>query len=212
MPADVSNVVLYTYIWDSFTNMNSIAPVATFPSSNADLASAALNGAAVEFDITDKAGVAMTQADYDAGVSVTAVAADNSTKVEISEPTGFPGSVTITATASDGTERTYTLNIKEKFTASGSTNVYDVPTRESIGTQVKITPNAARPVTNTEFKEIKPHEPVADDSAFYSDRLETMKFVTTAASCSVQRRFCFRSMTQGRMRRILLLGRTIISM
>lgn len=181
MPADVSNVVLYTYIWDSFTNMNSIAPVATFPSSNADLASAALNGAAVEFDITDKAGVAMTQADYDAGVSVTAVAADNSTKVEISEPTGFPGSVTITATASDGTERTYTLNIKEKFTASGSTNVYDVPTRESIGTQVKITPNAARPVTNTEFKEIKPHEPVADDSAFYSDRLETMKFVTTGS-------------------------------
>ena len=181
MPADVSNVVLYTYIWDSFTNMNSIAPVATFPSSNADLASAALNGAAVEFDITDKAGVAMTQADYDAGVSVTAVAADNSTKVEISEPTGFPGSVTITATASDGTERVYTLNIKEKFTASGDTKVYDVPTRESIGTQVKITPNAARPVTNTEFKEIKPHEPVADDSAFYSDRLETMKFVTTGS-------------------------------
>ncbi len=181
MPADVTNVVLYTYIWDSFTNMNSIAPVATFPSSNTDLASATFNGTPIEFDMAGKAGAAMTEAEYNAGIAITAEPADNATKVVVGEPTGYPGSITITATSSDGTERVYTFNIKEKLVAGGNTKVYDVPTRESIGTQVQITPNGARPVENKDFKEIKPFGPVADDSSFYTDRLETMKFVTTGS-------------------------------
>ena len=169
MPADVTNVVLYTYIWDSFTNMNSIAPVATFPSSNTDLASATFNGTPIEFDMAGKAGAAMTEAEYNAGIAITAEPADNATKVVVGEPTGYPGSITITATSSDGTERVYTFNIKEKLVAGGNTKVYDVPTRESIGTQVQITPNGARPVENKDFKEIKPFGPVADDSSFYTD-------------------------------------------
>lgn len=181
MPADVTNVVLYTYIWDSFTNMNSIAPVATFPSSNTDLASATFNGTPIEFDMAGKAGAAMTEAEYNAGIAITAEPADNATKVVVGEPTGYPGSITITATSSDGTERVYTFNIKEKLVAGGNTKVYDVPTRESIGTQVQITPNGARPVENKDLNEIKPFGPVADDSSFYTDRLETMKFVTTGS-------------------------------
>ncbi len=84
MPADVSNVVLYTYIWDSFTNMNSIAPVATFPSSNTDLSVATVGGEALQFSLADGAAILRTDAEAAAGdLTVKAVAADNSAKVEV---------------------------------------------------------------------------------------------------------------------------------
>ena len=188
MPADVSNVVLYTYIWDSFTNMNSIAPVATFPSSNTDLDEVTFNGTAFEFDTLDKAGQAISKEEFDGGIVLTAKAVDNSTKVEIGEPSGYPGSILVKVTAADGTERVYTYNIKEKLTSgSEKTKIYTVPTREKLGTMMMITPGVNRIAANEGNYEIKPMDGVVEQgSRFYYDRnygvQQTTMFVRTGSA------------------------------
>lgn len=181
MPADVSNVVLYTYIWDSFTNMNSIAPVATFPSSNTDLSVATVGGEALQFSLADGAAILRTDAEAAAGdLTVKAVAADNSAKVEVIGALSFTDNVTIKVTAADGTVRDYTVSLKKKLVATGElAKVYTVPTRESLNTQLLIESSAARKAAGI-VKEIKPGEPVKQDDLTYSDR-DWFKFLTTGS-------------------------------
>ena len=81
-------------------------------SSNADLSEIKVDGTDVTNFSADVTTYEVIVAPNATAANVTAVAADSKATVSITQATSVPGSATITVTAEDGTQKTYTVNIK----------------------------------------------------------------------------------------------------
>ena len=114
LPDDVSGVEVKAVVWEGYNNMKPVLTSSVMPSSDASLTYISVDGTELEgFDpeITEYTYLVEDPARTDVP-KIKIKAANSGSKVEIADPTWYPGKSVITVTAPDGTKKEYNINYK----------------------------------------------------------------------------------------------------
>jgi len=117
-PADVTGCHVVAFLWDSLKGMNAVCNSAIFPGGSTKVTAITVDGAPLAgfspdvYNYTYEVEAARTDAPV-----ITAKAFDGSAKINIVNPTDFPGKSVVQAVLPDGTKGEYTIS----YVAKGST-------------------------------------------------------------------------------------------
>lgn len=117
-PADVTGCHVVAFLWDSLKGMNAVCNSAIFPGGSTKVTAITVDGAPLAgfspdvYNYTYEVEAARTDAPV-----ITAKAFDGSAKINVVNPTDFPGKSVVQALLPDGTKGEYTIS----YVAKGST-------------------------------------------------------------------------------------------
>lgn len=114
LPDDTAGVEAKAVLWQGYSNMKPVLTASVMPSSDANLTYISVDGTELEGfapEVTEYTYLVEDPARTDVP-EIKVKVANSGSKIEIADPTWYPGKSVITVTAPDGTKKEYNINYK----------------------------------------------------------------------------------------------------